>query len=134
MSRFLKFMNSKKETIDLVNVDQIVSVSVDDDSHWDDRCEGYRLTNSENYFSPCTRNIGFRYPKTIIFTTGDRGCLEYQGDLNHQIDKALRSEEKVYVILVDDLGYEEAKEECIDKAVRDGKIKLLGKERSDDNY
>ena len=112
MSRFLKFVNSKKETIDLVNVDQIVSVSVDADAYWYDR-----LTNSEN-------NFRFRYPKTIIFTTGDRGCLDYKGDLNHQIDKALRSEERVYVILVDDLGYEEAKEECIDKAVNDGKIKL----------
>ena len=129
MSRFLKFVNSKKETIDLVNVDQIVSVSVDYDSHWDDKCEGYRLTNSENYFPPCTRNIGFRYPKTIIATTGDLGCLDYQGDLNHQIDKALRSEERVYVILVDDLGYEEAKEECLDKAVNDGKIKLIVKKR-----
>ena len=130
MSRFLKFMNSKKETINLVNVDQIVSVSVDDDSHWDDRCEGYRLTNSENYFPPpCTSNINFRYPKTIIATTGDLGCLDYQGDLYHQIDKALRSEERVYVILVDDLHYEETKEKCIDSAVRDGKIKLLKKER-----
>ena len=101
MSRFLKFVNSKKETIDLVNVDQIVSVSVDADAYWYDR-----LTNSEN-------NFRFRYPKTIIFTTGDRGCLEYQGDLNHQIDKALRSEERVYVILVDDLGYAAAKKECL---------------------
>ena len=114
MSRFLKFVNSKKETINLVNVDQIVSVSVDADAYWYD--------SSEN-------NFRFRYPKTIIATTGDLGCLDYQGDLNHQIDKALRSEERVYVILVDDLGYEEAKEECIDKAVRDGKIKLLKKER-----
>ena len=128
MSRFLKFVNSKKETINLVNVDQIVSVSVEDDAYWYDKCEGYRLTNSQNYFPPCTSNIDFRYPKTIIATTGDLGCLNYKGDLNHQIDKALRSE-GVYVILVDDLGYEAAKEECIDKAVRDGKIKLLGKER-----
>ena len=120
MSRFLKFVNSKKETIDLVNVDQIVSVSVDDDAYWYDRCEGYRLTNSQNNFPPCTSNIDFRYPQTIIVVTGDLSRHNYQGDLNHQIDKALRSEEKVYVILVDDLGYEEAKEECIDKAVNDG--------------
>ena len=92
MSRFLKFVNRKEETLNLVNVDQIVSVSVNYHGDWHDN---------------------FRYPKTVIATTGDLGCLDYKGDLNHQIEKALRSEERIYVIVVNDLGYEEAKKAAI---------------------